>query len=239
MLGLLLAAAGLLDRPAAGGGEGRGGRRPRRLVRGDGAVPPAARPADPAHRHHPEPEGAAGPGARPLRRQPCLHRGRGAARAGAARPRRHPARASSPTRQRPAPAAQALAGTLPRVLASLEDGRARRLLGAPAAAAGGRPGRGGARRARSAPAPRRRALQSGVRPRRRRSSACFWCSRRTGCATPSTRTGPRGGRRAGRLVRGRPGGAARAGRRERRAREGRDLPTARCATPSPPGCGRR
>ena len=38
--------------------RGRDGRRARRLVRGGGAVPPAAQPADPAHRDHPAQQGA-------------------------------------------------------------------------------------------------------------------------------------------------------------------------------------
>ena len=40
------------------------GRRARRLVRGDGAVPPSARPADPAHRDHPAQQGPDRRGAR-------------------------------------------------------------------------------------------------------------------------------------------------------------------------------
>ena len=37
--------------------RGRDGRRDRRLVRGDGALPASARAADPPHRDHPEPQG--------------------------------------------------------------------------------------------------------------------------------------------------------------------------------------
>ena len=81
--------AGLRDRGAAGGGEGRLRRRHRRLVRGHGAVPPSAWPADPAHRHHPRAEGAARPRARPLRRQPRVHRRGGAAPDRPHRPCRH------------------------------------------------------------------------------------------------------------------------------------------------------
>ena len=108
LVAMCAVAARLGRRPAAGRRQGRVRRRHRRLVRGDRAVPPPARHADPAHRHHPAPEGAARPRARPLRRQPCVHRRRGGRRAAPARPARHPA----PLPGRPAsarPAAQALA----------------------------------------------------------------------------------------------------------------------------------
>ena len=101
MVGTYAMPPGLLDRPAAGRRQGRRGGRHRRLVRGDGAVPPAARPAHPAHRHHPGAEGAPRPGPGPLRRQPRLHRGRGAAGDGPPRPLRHPPRLPDRPRRRP------------------------------------------------------------------------------------------------------------------------------------------
>ena len=58
-LGSYALPARLRDRPAAGRRQGRLRRRHRRLVRGDRPVPPSARHPDPAHRHHPAPEGAA------------------------------------------------------------------------------------------------------------------------------------------------------------------------------------
>ena len=58
--GELCAAAGLRRRAVLqAAGQGRLRRRHRRLVRGHRAVPPSARPADPAHRHHSGAEGAA------------------------------------------------------------------------------------------------------------------------------------------------------------------------------------
>jgi hypothetical protein len=48
--------------------RGGDGRRPRRLVRGDRAVPPPARPADPPHRDHPAQQG---PDRRDARRLPA------------------------------------------------------------------------------------------------------------------------------------------------------------------------
>ena len=66
---LLYIAASALQRAPSGLGlcgrlrRGGDGRRDRRLVRGRGAVPPSARPADPAHGDHPEQQG-------PHRREP-------------------------------------------------------------------------------------------------------------------------------------------------------------------------
>ena len=63
-----VAAPGFWIELAARGSGGGAGRRARRLVRGDGALPPSARLADPAHRHHPEEQGPHRRGARPVRR---------------------------------------------------------------------------------------------------------------------------------------------------------------------------
>ena len=98
---------------AAGVRQGRLRRRHRGLVRDHRAVPPSARAADPAHRDHPRAEGAAGSGARPVRRELRVHRGRGVAHA---RPLDLPGILrrflSDPASTRPA--AEALAALLPR-----------------------------------------------------------------------------------------------------------------------------
>ena len=140
---------GHLDSPPAGRGEGAGvvgglGR----LVRGDGAVSSVVRPADPGHRHHPETRRQRlGSGALLGSSESMSStRPRCGGAPGAARFGRASCGASLLIRQRRKLAVQALAGTPPWVLASMEDGRRRRLLGRLVVAARGRAWRGGARR---------------------------------------------------------------------------------------------
>ena len=213
------AAGGLGDRAAAGRRKGWIRRRHRGLVRGDGAVPPSAWHPDPPHRHHPHPEGTAGPRPGSLRRQPCGHRpggpgvlarldvpgilaslpGRSGRRApGRGRAGRDAAEVAFQRRGRPGAA----------------GGRAHR------AAHPGRPG--GGRRGGAGPArPGGRAAASGGArlPARPDQDA----ARRAGggVADRDRGAGARAGRPAGRLGVGRVDRAARAGDAERRAGQDR------------------
>ena len=194
----LRAARRVGDRPPAGRGEGRLRRRHRRLVRGDGAVPPSARHPDPAHGDHPAPEGTARRGARPLRRHACVHRARRSPACWRGSTCRASCTASWPTPASARPAAVALAGMLPRLLATVEDGRARRLRRAHRAAHPGRPRRrpgGGARAARPGG---RRPPPGGVRLRARPVQDAAG-QPGGGAAHRDRGAGARAGRPAGRL----------------------------------------
>ena len=107
--------------------RGRHGRRDRRLVRGGGAVPPAAQPADPAHRDHPAQQGAHR--ARALRVHPAEFPQR--ARAGAAH-RRVPPGADAVRLAARAGNADIVAGYATRFVAyalgAVDDERVRRFL---------------------------------------------------------------------------------------------------------------
>ena len=115
---------------AASGRQGRVHRRHRGLVRGDGAVSPSAGHTNSAYRHHPQPARAPGSGARPFRRQPRLHRAPRSPACCAGWICRASCTASWPIPRPPIPRRSPCRACCRSMLASVEDGRARRVLGA-------------------------------------------------------------------------------------------------------------
>ena len=210
----LRAARRVGERSVAGRCQGRLRRRHRRLVRGHGPVPPSARHPDPAHGDHPASEGAARGSARPLRRNPRIHRPGGGRRAGAARSAGDPA----PLPGRPRVGAAGGGGAGGHAAAAAVDGGGR------ACAAAGRPHRPahpgrprrrtGGRQGAAQPG-RGRPPSGGVRLRAR--PAPDTAGEQGGYAAYRDRgAGTRAGRSVGRLGARGLGRAARAGDGERR-----------------------